>query len=120
MPCRGGWRRVRSGSGFRYVDANGEAIDDSLERIRELAIPPAWRDVWIWPNPRAKLQAVGVDRAGRRQYRYSTAFREAQEQAKYARLIRFGARLPDLRERMSSTLSSSRRRRSAHVRSPSA
>jgi DNA topoisomerase I len=103
MPRRGGWRRVRSGSGFRYVDANGEAIDDEdqVERIRGLAIPPAWRDVWISPNPRAKVQAVGLDRAGRRQYRYSDTFREAQEQAKYARLIRFGERLPGLRQRMS-------------------
>jgi DNA topoisomerase-1 len=102
MPRRGGWRRVRSGSGFRYVDAHGRAIDDDeqLTRIRALAIPPAWRDVWISPNPGAKVQAVGVDRAGRRQYRYSAAFRAAQEREKYDRLIRFGERLPALRERM--------------------
>jgi DNA topoisomerase-1 len=103
MSRRGGWRRVRSGSGFRYVDAHGKAIDDEdhLERIRALAIPPAWRDVWISPNPGAKIQAVGVDRAGRRQYRYRAAFRTAQERAKYDRLIRFGERLPELREHMS-------------------
>jgi DNA topoisomerase-1 len=103
MARRGGWRRVRSGKGFRYVDGHGYPIDDEaeLERIRALAIPPAWRDVWISPNARAKLQAVGVDRAGRRQYRYSPAFRESQEREKYDRLIRFGERLPALRERMS-------------------
>jgi DNA topoisomerase I len=103
MARRGGWRRVRSGKGFRYVDAHDDPIDDAeqLERIRSLAIPPAWRDVWISPNPRAKLQAVGVDAAGRRQYRYSASFREAQEHEKYDRLIRFGERLPELRERMS-------------------
>jgi len=80
MARRGGWRRVRSGKGFRYVDAHDDPIDDAeeLERIRSLAIPPAWRDVWISPNPRAKLQAVGVDAAGRRQYRYSASFREAR------------------------------------------
>ena len=82
MARRGGWRRVGSGRGFRYVDSWGESITDGekLERIRELAIPPAWQDVWISPNPGAKLQAVGIDRAGRRQYLYSRAYRAAQEQ----------------------------------------
>ena len=99
---RGGWRRVRSGRGFRYVDARGEPIQDEaqLERIRSLAIPPAWREVWVSPNPRAKVQAVGVDRAGRRQYRYSPAYRAAREQEKYDRLVRFGERLPALRRSM--------------------
>jgi DNA topoisomerase I len=99
---RGGWRRVRSGRGFRYVDARGGPIQDEaqLERIRSLAIPPAWRDVWISPNPRAKVQAVGVDRAGRRQYRYSPGYRAAREQEKYDRLVRFGERLSALRRSM--------------------
>ena len=87
---------------FRYVDARGKRITDpaKLERIEALVIPPAWRDVWISPRPRAKLQATGVDAAGRRQYLYHPDFRAQQEQAKYDRLIRFAERLPDLREAM--------------------
>jgi DNA topoisomerase-1 len=84
---------------FRYVDARGNPIDDEekLERIRALVIPPAWEDVWISPNPGAKLQATGVDAAGRRQYLYHARFRARQEQAKFDRLILFAVRLPDLR-----------------------
>jgi DNA topoisomerase-1 len=65
-----------------------------------LAIPPAWKDVWISPSARAKLQATGVDAAGRRQYLYHQAFRDAQDREKFDRLIRFGERLPDLRAAM--------------------
>ena len=84
---------------FRYVDARGNAItdEDKLERIRALVIPPAWKDVWISPNGSAKLQATGVDTAGRRQYLYHATFRAQQEQAKFDKLIRFAERLPDLR-----------------------
>jgi DNA topoisomerase I len=84
---------------FRYVDARGNAITDEekLERIRALVIPPAWEDVWISPSPKAKLQATGVDAAGRRQYLYHADFRAQQELAKFDRLIRFAERLPDLR-----------------------
>jgi DNA topoisomerase-1 len=84
---------------FRYVDARGNAITDEekLERIRALAIPPAWEDVWISPSPTAKLQATGVDAAGRRQYLYHADFRAQQELAKFDRLIRFAERLPALR-----------------------
>ena len=64
-------------------------------------IPPAWRDVWISPRPKAKLQATGLDRAGRRQYLYHPEFRAQQEQEKYDRLVRFAERLPDLRKAMS-------------------
>jgi DNA topoisomerase-1 len=87
---------------FRYVDSRDRRIDDetSLERIAALAIPPAWRDVWISPSAGAKLQATGVDAAGRTQYRYHEAFRAAQDQAKFDRLVRFGGRLPALREAM--------------------
>ena len=99
MPRKGGWRRVGSRGRFRYVDARGNAVTDKekLGRIRALVIPPAWKDVWISPNPRAKLQATGVDAAGRRQYLYHAAFRAQQEQTKFDRLIRFAERLPDLR-----------------------
>jgi DNA topoisomerase I len=94
-----GWTRKGSRRRFRYVDARGREITDEakLERIRALAIPPAWRDVWISPRPGAKLQATGVDGAGRKQYLYHPDFRAQQEEAKYDRLIRFAERLPDLR-----------------------
>src|SRR5207248_6982824 len=72
-----------------------------LARIQSLVIPPAWKDVWISPRPNAKLQATGVDKAGRRQYLYHPAFRARQEEAKYDKLIRFAERLPDLRAAMS-------------------
>ena len=87
---------------FRYLDARGNEIVDpvKLERIEALAIPPAWRDVWISPRPTAKLQATGLDSAGRRQYLYHADFRAAQEEAKYDRLIRFGEHLPELRKVM--------------------
>src|SRR5919205_1325065 len=99
MPRTGGWRRVGSSGRFRYVDARGNAINDEekLERIRQLVIPPAWKDVWISPSPNAKLQATGSDAAGRRQYLYHADFRAQQEQAKFNRLIRFAERLPELR-----------------------
>jgi DNA topoisomerase-1 len=97
-----GWRRLGSRRRFRYVDADGREItdEDALERIRALAIPPAWRDVWISPRPRSKIQATGYDAAGRKQYRYHPDFRARREQEKYDRLIRFAERLPQLREAM--------------------
>jgi DNA topoisomerase-1 len=84
---------------FRYVDARGNPIteEEKLGRIRTLVIPPAWKDVWISPSPAAKLQATGIDAAGRRQYLYHPNFRAQQELAKFDRLIRFAERLPDLR-----------------------
>ena len=99
MARRGGWHR-RGTKRFRYVDARDRPISDEprLQRIESLAIPPAWRDVWISPNPAARLQATGVDRAGRRQYLYHPAYRAAQEEKKYDRLVLFGERLPALRE----------------------
>jgi DNA topoisomerase I len=103
MARRGGWRRVGSRGRFRYVDSRKSPITDpdQIERIETLAIPPAWRDVWISPRPGAKLQATGVDRAGRRQYLYHPEFRAAQEQAKFDKLVLFAERLPDLRKAMS-------------------
>jgi DNA topoisomerase I len=105
MARRGGWRRVGRRR-FRYEDSRGNAITDpaKLERIEALRIPPAWRDVWISPRPNAKLQATGVDAAGRRQYLYHPEFRAQQEQAKYDKLIRFAERLPHLREAMAADL----------------
>src|ERR687883_1679557 len=97
-----GWRRVGSKKRFRYVDADGNEITDEaqLERIRLLAIPPAWKDVWIAPSARSKLQATGIDAAGRKQYLYHPVYRAKQEQAKYDKLIRFAERLPQLRQAM--------------------
>jgi DNA topoisomerase-1 len=93
---------VGSKGRFRYRDSRGAEITDAakLERIDALRIPPAWRDVWISPRATAKLQATGIDSAGRRQYLYHPDFREQQEQEKYDRLIRFAERLPDLRRAM--------------------
>jgi DNA topoisomerase-1 len=102
MARRGGWRREGSRGRFRYVDARGTRITDpqKLERIKRLVIPPAWKDVWISPSSTAKLQATGIDSAGRRQYLYHPSFRAQQEQAKFDRLIRFAERLPDFRTAM--------------------
>ena len=104
MARRGGWRRIGGRRRFRYVDSRGDEIVDEerLGRIERLVIPPAWRDVWISPSPGAKLQATGVDAAGRRQYLYHPAYRAAREQEKFDRLVRFGELLPGLRKRMAS------------------
>src|SRR5438105_2751017 len=101
-----GWgRRGRKGA-FRYLDARGNEIRDDakIERIEKLVIPPAWKDVWIAPSASAKLQATGVDKAGRKQYLYHPDYRAAQEQAKYDRLIGFAEKLPDLRRVMAEHL----------------
>jgi DNA topoisomerase I len=102
MARRGGWRRLGSRPGFRYEDSRGRPITDeaALARIDSLAIPPAWKDVWISPRPNAKLQATGVDKAGRRQYLYHPEYRARQERAKYDKLVRFAERLPALRAAM--------------------
>src|ERR1700749_3443843 len=101
MPSRVGSRRT-----FRYLDGRGDVIRDPavLERIDALAIPPAWKDVWIAARPGAKLQATGYDKAGRKQYLYNASYRSAQEEAKYDRLILFGERLPALRVAMTEHL----------------
>jgi DNA topoisomerase I len=103
MARKRGWTRVGSRRHFRYLDARGRRITDpeKVARIQALAIPPAWKDVWISPRPSAKLQATGIDAAGRRQYRYHDNYRAAQEQAKFDKLIRFADALPTLREAMS-------------------
>ena len=102
MARKGGWRRAGGRGRFRYLDARGNQIEDpaKLERIEALVIPPAWRDVWISPRATAKLQATGLDSAGRRQYLYHPEFRAQQEQEKFDNLVRFAERLPDLRQAM--------------------
>ena len=78
MTRRGGWRRLGRAPRFRYEDSRGNPIEDErLAPIESLVIPPGWREVWISPNPQAKLQATGVDRAGRTQYLYHPDFRAA-------------------------------------------
>jgi DNA topoisomerase IB len=101
-----GWTRKGRKGAFRYFDDRGRRITDpaKVERIEQLAIPPAWKDVWIAPGPRAKLQATGYDKAGRKQYLYHGDFRAAQEQAKYDKLIRFAEKLPELRATMAEHL----------------
>jgi DNA topoisomerase-1 len=99
-------RKGRKGR-FRYYDRHGQPISDPAvrARIEALVIPPAWTDVWIAGRANAKLQATGVDKAGRRQYLYHPDFRAQQEQAKYDKLIRFAERLPALRAAISEDLS---------------
>ena len=105
MARRGGWRRLGRRR-FRYVDSRGRPVDDEdrLERIRSLAIPPAWQDVWISPNPSADLQATGVDAAGRKQYVYSDRHQAARQREKFERLLEFAKALPTLRSRTESDL----------------
>src|SRR5438094_326945 len=96
-----GIRRVKRGDGFGYRDARGREIDNPDERLRikALAIPPAWTDVWICPNPRGHLQATGRDARGRKQYRYHRKSRKVRDEAKYERLAAFGEALPKIRRR---------------------
>jgi len=94
-----GIRRVRSGSGFRYIAPTGKAIKDTrvLNRIRKLAIPPAYTDVWICTNPRGHIQATGRDARRRKQYRYHNDWRVKRDAAKFSRMIDFALALPRLR-----------------------
>ena len=94
-----GIRRVRSGRGFRYVGPNGKAIRDARElaRIRALAIPPSYEDVWICPNAAGHMQATARDARGRKQYRYHPQWRSMRDARKFDRLAAFGAALPSLR-----------------------
>src|SRR4051794_31330805 len=98
----GGWKRKGRKGSFRYYDQHGREIRDEakLERVQKLAIPPAWKNVCISPSAKAKLQATGYDKAGRKQYLYHADFRAAQEQAKYDKLVRFAEALPTLRAAM--------------------
>lgn len=106
---RPGIRRKRSGKGFTYLDAKGEAISDKSEvlRIKRLAIPPAWSDVWICADARGHLQATGRDARGRKQYRYHERFREVRDESKYERMIDFAKALPKIRARVDADLSAS-------------
>jgi DNA topoisomerase-1 len=102
-----GISRQRVGKGFRYVGAQGSIIRDAaeLQRIRALAIPPAWREVWICPNPRGHLQATGRDARGRKQHRYHPRWRQVRDEAKYDRILDFAAALPALRAQIDKDIS---------------
>jgi DNA topoisomerase-1 len=96
-----GISRRRAGTGFSYRRPDGSQIDETtLDRIRALAIPPAWTDVWICPSPRGHIQATGRDQKGRKQYRYHDRWRQVRDENKYDRLIAFGRALPKLRARV--------------------
>jgi DNA topoisomerase-1 len=98
---RPGITRRRRGRGFVYLDAKGRVITDpkTLARIRALVLPPAWTKVWICTDPRAHLQATGVDAAGRKQYRYHAGWRAERNSTKYHRMLEFAAALPAIRKR---------------------
>jgi len=101
-----GIRRRRSGTGFSYIRPDGQPVRDeaTMDRIRKLAVPPAWTDVWISPDPRGHIQAVGRDQKGRKQYRYHDRWRQVRDSSKYDRLIAFGRALPKLRRRIAADL----------------
>jgi hypothetical protein len=101
-----GIHRERAGTGFYYRDSKGHRLSDAkqLARIRALAIPPAYEDVWICPNPNGHLQATGRDARGRKQYRYHERWREIRDANKYEEMIEFGRLLPELRARIASDM----------------
>jgi DNA topoisomerase-1 len=97
-----GITRKRSGKGWHYTTPNGDTLKDpaALARIKTLAIPPAWRKVWICPTPDGHIQATGLDAKDRKQYRYHPRWREVRDSVKYERMIAFGKALPDIRKRV--------------------
>lgn len=99
---RPGIRRTREGDGWVFHDTDGSVITDerTIERIKKLAIPPAYTDVWICRDPRGHLQAVGRDARGRKQYRYHARWREIRDEAKYGKMLAFGRVLPTIRSQV--------------------
>src|SRR3954470_10352295 len=101
-----GIQRRRRGKGFEYIEQDGPRLPDeeTLERIRSLAIPPAWKDVWICPHPGGHIQATGIDARGRKQYRYHAHWRTARDETKVPRRIAFGKALPTIRKKTAAHL----------------
>jgi DNA topoisomerase-1 len=99
-------RKPARGHGFNYAKPDGSPVTDekTLDRIRKLAIPPAWTDVWICPRANGHIQAVGRDQKGRKQYRYHERWREVRDSHKYDRVLAFGRALPKLRRRVEEDL----------------
>jgi DNA topoisomerase I len=107
VDCSGpGIHRRRHGRGFRYVDEDGNKVDDPeiIARIAALVIPPAWEDVWICADPNGHLQATGTDTAGRKQYRYHDAWRARRDAEKFDEMLLFAKALPRLRKRVEQDL----------------
>jgi DNA topoisomerase I len=105
--CAGpGIKRVRRGRGFSFSDVDGTAIEDeeTLGRIRQLAIPPAWKEVWICPDPFGHIQATGYDEAGRKQYLYHERWQQRQAERKFELVREFALRLPKLRRAVTADL----------------
>jgi DNA topoisomerase IB len=102
-----GWTRRRAGKGFVYLDSDGARLGpEEVERIRALAIPPAWKNVWICPLPNGHIQAVGTDDAGRRQYLYHPDWRVKRDKQKFDRVLGAAARLPKARKQIAADLHS--------------
>ena len=101
-----GIRRKRAGRHFSYLGVDGRLISDAaaLRRIKALAVPPAYEDVWICPDPNGHLQATGRDARGRKQYRYHKRWREVRDESKYRRTVAFARALPELRARVDGDL----------------
>src|SRR5690349_19045245 len=101
-----GIHRVRRRKGFSYQDHDGAPVTDqaTLERIKALVIPPAWRKVWICPHPNGHIQAVGTDAAGRRQYLYHQKWQEERNEEKFDRVLEMSAALPDMRRHIAADL----------------
>lgn len=103
-----GWTRRRAGTGFAYRDEDGRPLPaEQVERIRSLAIPPAWKDVWICPHPNGHIQAVGTDDAGRRQYLYHPDWRVKRDKQKFDRVLTAAAHLPRARRHIARDLAAS-------------
>lgn len=102
-----GIRRIRAGKGFRYLYPDGRSVraPKVLQRIRSLAIPPAYLDVWISPDPRGHIQATGRDARGRKQYRYHPRWRAMRDEVKFHRMVEFARRLPKIRRQARRDLS---------------
>lgn len=108
-PAMRGWTRKGAGRGFTYLDADGARLPAAdVERIKSLAIPPAWKQVWICPVPNGHLQATGTDAAGRRQYLYHPVWREQRDRTKFERITQAAELLPPARRRIAKDLGSER------------
>jgi DNA topoisomerase-1 len=103
---RPGYRRKRTGKKFQYLDTEGKPIrnEQRLLRIKRLAIPPAWTDVWVCPSPNGHIQATGRDARGRKQYCYHERWREVRDENKFDRLTQFARALPKIRRRVAQDL----------------
>ena len=101
-----GLRRIRRGRGFSYQNPDGTPVTDeaTLQRIKDLVIPPAWKNVWICPHPNGHIQAVGTDAAGRRQYLYHQKWQQERNEEKFDRVLEMSAALPEMRRQIAADL----------------